>query len=104
ILLSIHEWTDKDLPEADRERLAELIKLIIDEGDGHWKRLLAVKKYLAQASEEEYLRLTSPPEFSKDPALEQLQRLADAYYDILLQGIKFVFEAEESRGALLEQS
>jgi Ferritin-like len=104
ILLSIHAWPDEVLPKSERERLMELIKLIIDEGDDHWKRLLAVQKHLEGITEEKFLRVTKAPEPSKNPDRQKLQELADAYYDTVLQTLGFALKNEDRSGNLLNQS
>jgi len=104
ILLSIHAWSDKEWPKAERERLMELIKLIIDEGDDHWKRLLAVRRHLEGMHEEQYLRIVKAPQPAKDGIRKQLQMLADAYYDTVLQTLGLVLKNHDQSGNLLNQS
>ena len=104
ILVSIHQWTDKDCTPKERLQLMELIKLIIDEGDDHYRRLKAVKEHLQGLDENDFLRVKSAPKVSSDPAQRQLQKLADGYYDTMLQTLRFVLDADDPGGRLLDQA
>ncbi|MEO3870916.1 ferritin-like domain-containing protein [Nonomuraea sp. B12E4] len=88
-------------PEADR--LAHLIKLIIDEGADHFRRFTAVKTHLAGLSEAEYLRrLDHKPAPGLDTSLLDL---ADQNYALLLDALRATFALGDAAGGLLiEQS
>ncbi|MGW7300452.1 ferritin-like domain-containing protein [Streptomyces sp. NPDC054829] len=83
-------------PQSDR--LAHLIKLIIDEGVDHYERFRAVKGHLAEFAEEEYLR-----RFDKTPdALDQrLLELADLNYAVLLGTMRQTLELGDRAGGVL---
>ncbi|MGK5693477.1 ferritin-like domain-containing protein [Streptomyces sp. URMC 128] len=83
-------------PQSDR--LAHLIKLIIDEGVNHFERFKAVKGHLAEFSEDEYLRrLDKAP----DPMDQQLLQLADLNYAVLLGTMKETLTLGDSAGGVL---
>jgi Ferritin-like len=67
------------------DRLIPMIKLIIDEGEGHWRRFTRIKETLAGIPETVYLR----PLSSTPPGAAQLQYLdiCDSYYGVLLNAI-----------------
>lgn len=87
----------------ERERLLHLIKLIIDEGEGHYKRFLSVQQHLAGASPDSYLRpLANPPAGTQ---LASLQNLSDQNYSVLLGALQVSFALGDRAGGLvLEQS
>ncbi|WP_030843428.1 ferritin-like domain-containing protein [Streptomyces sp. NRRL F-4474] len=88
-------------PEADR--LAHLIKLIIDEGGDHWLRFRAVQGHLEGLTEQQYLRplATTAP----DQQTLRLLDLSDRSYDVLLGVLRQSFERRDTAGgALMEQS
>lgn len=68
--------------ELERQRIIPLIKLIIDEGHGHFQRFEAVKSLLADLPDELFSRqLNGPGDAETDKYLD----LCDSYYnDILL--------------------
>jgi hypothetical protein len=78
------ELRKKEIPSSDR--LIPLIKLIIDEGHGHWERFTHMKQTLQGIPEEVYLH----PLKSKPPNVAELQNLeiCDAYYRVLLNAIE----------------
>ncbi|MBV8823950.1 MAG: hypothetical protein JO220_03015 [Hyphomicrobiales bacterium] len=67
------------------DRLIPMIKLIIDEGEGHWERFSRIKETLAGIPESVYLR----PLKATPPGQPQLQYLdiCDSYYGVLLDAI-----------------
>ena len=83
-------------PQSDR--LAHLVKLIIDEGVDHYERFRAVKGHLAEFSEDEYLR-----RFGKTPdTLDQrLLELADLNYAVLLGTMKETLALGDRAGGVL---
>ncbi|MFD5408930.1 ferritin-like domain-containing protein [Streptomyces nojiriensis] len=102
--VQLHETLVKrpDLfPES--ERLAHLIKLIIDEGGDHFNRFTAVKGHLAEFTTSQYLRDLGPGDGS---ALHtQLLELGDLYYAMLLGALQPTFALGDSAGGvLIEQS
>ncbi|MFB7268164.1 ferritin-like domain-containing protein [Streptomyces nojiriensis] len=88
-------------PEPDR--LAHLIKLIIDEGDDHYHRFTAVKNHLAELSPDEYLRpLRTDPGTALDVQLVELSALN---YTMLLGALESTLErGDTSGGVLIEQA
>ncbi|MFI8497735.1 ferritin-like domain-containing protein [Streptomyces sp. NPDC085524] len=85
----------EDFPQADR--LAHLIKLIIDEGDDHYHRFMAVQGHLAGLDPDSYLR---PLEPSVDPLDTELLRLADLNYAMVLGALRATLELGDSAGGL----
>jgi Ferritin-like len=87
----------------ERNRLMHLIKLIIDEGNDHWQRFLAVKKHLAGIEPNSYLRpLQDPQPKSK---FVSLQRLSNENYNVLLGALQVSFSlGDKAGGIVLEQS
>jgi len=88
-------------PQADR--LAHLIKLIIDEGADHYRRFTAVKNHLAGLAPDEYLRpLDGEPATDLDTAM---LGLADQNYAVLLGALRATFTlGDAAAGRLIEQS
>ena len=87
------------------QRLVEVIKLIIDEGQGHFERLTRIQELLAPYDCTKYLRLLGGPTPEKKAENKQLQELADSYYHTLLSGLEKAFsEKEHLRGELLKQA
>ncbi|WP_327417829.1 LodA/GoxA family CTQ-dependent oxidase [Streptomyces sp. NBC_01233] len=84
-------------PEADR--LAHLVKLIIDEGADHFKRFAAVKFHLSPFSESQYLRTLGAGDGS--PLQKQLLDLSDQYYAILLGLLRSSFALGDRAGGVL---
>jgi hypothetical protein len=74
------------VPAEDVHRLAEVVKLIIDEGHGHYERLLTVQGLLAGVPESTYLRLGDPVPLA-DGEGRDLQQLGDLFYRTLLDGM-----------------
>jgi hypothetical protein len=104
ILLSIEQGTDFDADPAKRERLAQFVKMIIDEGVDHYARFVRVKNALDGMGERRYLRVTAEPQIAPagSPA-RVLQEVADGSYAVLLQALDYVFRQDAAqRGALLE--
>ncbi len=88
-------------PEADR--LAHLIKLVIDEGGDHFRRFTAVKAHLAPFAPTQYLRPLGPGDGG--PLHTQLLELADQYYAILLGLLRSTFAlGDKAGGVLMAQS
>ncbi|MFD6367291.1 ferritin-like domain-containing protein, partial [Streptomyces roseolus] len=84
-------------PQADR--LAHLIKLIIDEGDDHYHRFTAIRDHLAGLDQDTYLRRLAPPDTPLD---RELCRLADLNYAMVLGALRATMEAGDSAGGLLK--
>ncbi|MFJ7158159.1 LodA/GoxA family CTQ-dependent oxidase [Streptomyces sp. NPDC101118] len=88
-------------PEADR--LAHLIKLIIDEGGDHFRRFTAVRTHLAPFTPAQYLRPLGAGDGS--PLQTQLLTLSDQYYALLLGLLNSTFSLKDrAGGALMAQS
>ncbi|MGW6979081.1 ferritin-like domain-containing protein [Streptomyces sp. NPDC054932] len=85
-----------EFPQA--ERLAHLIKLIIDEGDDHYHRFTAIQGHLAGLAPDSYLRRLDPP---NDPLDLELLRLADLNYAMVLGALRTTLQAGDSAGGLL---
>ena len=105
MLISI--WNrPQDYPEPGlRLKLLQLIKLIVDEGLGHYERFVKVKQTLDGLDEADFLAVKTPPERAADPFLSDLQDLADGYYDTLLRGVCLTLEQQNAgRGVVLEQA
>jgi hypothetical protein len=104
ILLSIEQGVDFAADPAKRERLAQFVKMIIDEGVDHYARFVRVKNAIEGMGERRYLRVTSGPKIAPagSPA-RVLQEVADGSYAVLLQALDYVFRQDSAqRGALLE--
>jgi hypothetical protein len=89
-----------EFPEG--ERLIPMLKLIIDEGEGHYRRFSNVKVALGGLAEADYLRaLTSSP----TPPLTRLQaydlQLCDDYYESVLEAIGISFALGEAGSDML---
>jgi hypothetical protein len=78
------------LDAATTRRLAEIMKMIVDEGQEHWVRFGKVKALLSPYPSESWLRVLAPPAtvISADDRLD----LADAFYRNLLAGLRVAFE------------
>jgi hypothetical protein len=76
----------KDYPGAFIDVAAPMIKVIIDEGQGHWARFTRIKETLAGMEEKDYLRKlsTNQPNELQTYYLD----LCDAYYQSLLHTIE----------------
>jgi len=99
-LLDSIERAPQQFPQA--ERLIELLKLIIDEGGGHYHRFLRVQEQLRGIPPRDYLI-----QARTDPGarVEAMLDLSDAYYANLLTALQLSFSAgEHSDGQLLNQS
>ncbi|QFQ97568.1 hypothetical protein F9278_16605 [Streptomyces phaeolivaceus] len=87
-------------PQSDR--LAHLIKLIIDEGGDHHRRFLAVQGHLAGLEEERYLRRFGAP---RDATETGLLDVCDQYYVLLLGTLRASLERfDGAGGALMAQT
>jgi hypothetical protein len=96
VLESVTGWPKQGTPEelGRRERLADLLKLIVDEGDEHYHRFLAVKTALDGLSESQYLReFQAAPE---PPSPDLL--LCDEYYRTILTAIHVSFSQGDRAG------
>ncbi|MGP4049717.1 ferritin-like domain-containing protein [Streptomyces sp. 2A115] len=90
-----------EFPEHDR--LAHLIKLVIDEGQDHFRRFTAVKGHLEGLSPDQYLRPMG--DGSDDPLAAQLLALSDQNYAVLLGTLGATFAlGDQAGGVLIEQS
>ncbi|MBD2531103.1 hypothetical protein H6G97_16535 [Nostoc flagelliforme FACHB-838] len=100
-LLTSIDRQPEQFPE--RERLLPLIKLIIDEGENHYKRFLSVQKHLAGISPDSYLRPLKNPQSGTQ--LASLQKLSDQNYSVLLGALQVSFAlGDRAGGMVLEQS
>lgn len=83
----------------ENQRLAHLIKLIIDEGGDHFRRFTAVKNHLAGLQPEQYLRPLGPGTGSE--LVKQLLKLSDQYYAVLLGALRATFTLGDKTGGVL---
>ncbi|HKM61077.1 MAG TPA: ferritin-like domain-containing protein [Acidisphaera sp.] len=92
------------LDETTRNRLGEVVKLVIEEGHQHYARLLRVQDLLNGLDPKGYLRLdAATPE--TDPTKKGLQKVANLYYRSLLAAIAESFEQHEIlRGEMLHHA
>ena len=87
---------------AESERLVHLLKLIIDEGEDHFRRFTSIKEHLAGLTPEQYLRPLDQP---ADELTRGLIQLSNQNYDVLLGALSATFTlGDRAGGALLEQS
>jgi len=108
ILVSLEQQrdeVDEYTPEV-RERLQEICKLIIDEGDGHWHRAERVRGMLAGEDPDQYLRYKGPPiRQPPDTDCGSLQILGDQYYHLMLDILRLAFtQSPTIRGRTLKQA
>jgi len=82
-----------------RAKVLPIIKLIIDEGEGHYERFTGIKKALDAFEESDYLRdlKTSPP----SPRQQKLIDVCDAYYHSIEEVIQITFSLGDGSGGLL---
>jgi hypothetical protein len=106
ILRSIEEGPEFSADPAERDRLGQFVKMIIDHPDDHFHRFSRVKEALADIPESTYLRVTSGPAPAPAGSDERiLQDTADAAYGTLLHALDFVFaQGTRQRGELLESA
>jgi Ferritin-like len=87
---------------SERERLLHLIKLIIDEGEGHFKRFVGVQQQLTGLTPSTYLRSLTEP---TNDRLKSLQALSDQNYAVLIGALDVSFSlGDRAGGILLEQA
>lgn len=82
-----------------RAKILPIIKLIIDEGEGHFERFTAIKKSLDDFEESDYLRKlqVSVPSARQQKLLD----LCDAYYHSIEEVIQITFSLGDRSGGLL---
>lgn len=96
ILESIN-YQPKLFPE--RSDVLPIIKLIIDEGQGHYLRFLSVQRSLQAYTEAQYLRVLSASPTT--PQQQKLLNLCDAYYHSIEEVIQITFSLRNKSGGLL---
>jgi hypothetical protein len=102
-LLASIDRQPEQFPE--RERLLRLVKLIIDEGENHYKRFLSVQQHLVGLSSDSYLRPLENPNPQPGTQLASLQTLSDQNYSVLLGALQVSFVlGDRAGGMVLEQS
>ncbi|HUG38688.1 MAG TPA: ferritin-like domain-containing protein [Candidatus Limnocylindrales bacterium] len=80
------------------ERIAPIVKLLIDEGQGHYRRFDSVRQTLDGIAPERYLRpLDGPP----TPLQEQYLALGDEYYQSIMEVIEVGFRLPAPAGDML---
>ena len=106
ILRSIEDGPEFSAEPAERDRLGQFVKMIIDEGVDHYHRFTRVKEALAGIPESTYLRVATGPTPAPAGSDERiLQDTADAAYGTLLHALDFVFsQGTRQRGELLESA
>lgn len=82
-----------------RAKILPIIKLIIDEGEGHYERFTGIKESLDAFEEFAYLRdlKTSPV----SPRQQKLLDVCDAYYHSIEEVIQITFSIGDRSGGLL---
>ncbi len=80
-------------------RLSTIIKLIVDEGEGHWKRFTAVRQTLDGIQPERYLRPLSREE--PNDLQKQYLLICDNYYSAILDAVQVSFSLGEQPGGQL---
>lgn len=82
-----------------RSEVLPIIKLIIDEGQGHYQRFLSVQRSLQPYTEAKYLRVLSatPPTQQQ----KKLSDLCDAYYHSIEEVVQITFSLGDKSGGLL---
>jgi len=96
-ILEALEIRRSGIPNAGR--LVPLIKLIIDEGHGHWERFARIKETLAGIPESVYLRPLSGA--APSPEQEGYLQICDSYYQLLLKAIELSVTLGEAAQAQL---
>jgi hypothetical protein len=80
--------TGLDAPTT--RRLAEIVKMIVDEGHEHWVRFKKIQDLLGDYPSESWLRVLAPP--SAHISVGDRLDLADVFYRDLLVGLRVAFE------------
>ena len=83
----------------ERGEVLPVIKLIIDEGQGHYVRFLAVQRSLQAYTEAQYLRTLSASPTT--PQQQKLMDLCDAYYHSIEEVVQITFSLGNKSGGLL---
>ena len=98
--VQLHE-TLVEKPELfeESDRLAHLVKLIIDEGGDHFRRFTAVKAHLAALTPQQWVRDLGPG--TGTPLQTQLLTLSEHYYAMLLGMLQDTFELGDRAGGVL---
>lgn len=88
-------------PELFPERadVLPIVKLIIDEGQGHYLRFLSVQRSLQTYTEAQYLRTLSASPTT--PQQQKLLDLCDAYYHSIEEVVQITFSLGNKSGGLL---
>jgi len=108
ILVSLEQHPDRltEYKPDVREKLQEICKLIMDEGDGHFHRADHVKHLLDGRHPDAYLRVKGPPA-PEPPGSDgaALQLLGDQYYWLMLDILRQAFaEPSDKRGRTIKQA
>ena len=102
LLASIDELPE---PFTEHARLKQIIKLIIDEGEDHYRRFLAVQAHLKGLDPKEYLQLGPvDPEGAKKKGLTALVEESNTAYDNLLTTLHRTLSEDDASGIPLEQA
>jgi ferritin-like protein len=105
ILVSL-DRRPEEYSRDERERVQEVCKLIVDEGDGHWRRAEDIQKLLAGKELGEYLWFTGEPvREPRDSEWGALQVLGDQYYALMLDILRQAFAPNvKMRGPTIRQA
>lgn len=91
LLMNIEQGND--FTEVEKAKISHILKLIIDEGQDHFKRFKQIKEQLSGVDESTYLQLpSSPKELPADHPAKAYETIADQCYQLVLQTLDYVFE------------
>jgi hypothetical protein len=83
-ILEALELRKREIPNA--AMAIPIIKLIIDEGEGHWERFERIKQTLGEIPEEHYLRKLSQNSPNEEEG--EYLNVCDSYYQLLMEAIE----------------
>jgi len=88
----------------EKQRLSQLIKVIIDEGMEHFRRFSRAQKALEGLAEAQYLKVRgAPTRLAENHPDRILQDTVDASYVVVLRTLDYVFKvADRQRGAMMQ--
>ena len=78
------------------QEAAEIIKLIIDEGEDHYTRFSRIQNLLDPVPTNQWLRITSEAIEADTEEGIALQNLSDLFYTIMIQSLRVAYISEES--------
>lgn len=98
LLQSVAEPSSRSFTRDEQDRIVPMLKLLIDEGQGHYLRFDGVAKTLKGVKEARYLR---PLNRTPTPGQERLLKLCDDYYQTILEVIEVSFVLGAPAGDML---